>query len=845
MLSLSQYVRHVRTTSFLLRRSRFGVWLSGFVARRKFWGRRLKYLHDERSRSARLGGRSLIAVVKLSLFPLISAVTVFVLLVGATHGYTRVRATIPSLPTLPVVDREVHASMIGTIAQATAAMLALFFAGISVVASTSYAKLATEVRALIAYDDLNRRYLRMLAHLTAVCVIALVAQSLGFQPTALAVLYIGVLAAIGILGFFALGARTFALFSPAMLMGYPLRAFAVAVKSVTPAGYNWKDQSFQTHARNVAVQQLEVIDELVDSAVADDHPSMRGAVQDIASSIHRLLRYYAQNKTAIPSDSHWFARKAQFARLHLGMGTEAEIALRTGVVPAAPPIPDHQFIEVQGDETLIRCFHHALSRGTIEDVVAQLLDFNATATVRATQFQLAEASDLAATVCKAVVKWLVDTDTENLLARLQVVDVACVTALSPILNAPQTFCAVPVEDRLLIATDILAGDSRMLHHRDVPIQVLPAIEDLLQRIEFERSVEDSVLSQRWYIEQLVAGNYADFVRMMALTIVKTLDSLFARPPKELLVAHRPIEASVWLQRAVEACSKAKNQLHALDETYQALKQRHHTEAPWHEWNASRSLERVSQVRSETVQTLSQCIPGILKSVTDDTLPDLIGHARLWLGAELFSLMESKSANLDSFRSIFVAYFDATVAVSQRMFDMAEQPRTRGYIRAGLDAMLDLLEISGVALIFSELDGSGFGKVIREIWDKYFDGAADRKRLVAAWIEPVEQRLGLPVLSSGGAQRFEWERRLVNALVDRGVIDKEFDYGHSARRKRSHSSAVIRSLHAHAGSLMDPASEYFAAMYLGARATAEGLPLPRAIGDCMASIAREAEGDEHA
>lgn len=845
MLSLTQYVRHVRTTSFLIRRSRFGVWLSGFVARRKFWGRRLKYLHDERSRSARLGGRSLIAIVKLSLFPLISAVTVFVLLVGATQAYTQVRATIPSLPNLPVVDREVHASMIGTIAQATAAMLALFFAGISVVASTSYAKLATEVRSLIAYDDLNRRYLRMLAHLTAVCVIALVAQSLGFQPTALAVLYIGVVAVIGILGFFALGARTFALFSPAMLTGYPLRAFAVAVKSVTPAGYNWKDQSFQTHARNVAVQQLEVIDELVDSAVADDHPSMRGTVQDIASSVHRLMRYYAQNKATIPSDSHWFARKAQFARLQLGMGTEAEIALRTGVVPMAPPIPDHQFIEVRGDETLMRCFHHALSRGTVEDIVAQLLDFNDTGTVRAAHFQQTEARDLAASVCKAVVKWLVDTSGDNLLARLQVIDVACVTALSPILNTPQAFCAISVDELLLVSNDILHGDDKKLHQRKLPAQLLPTMEDLLRRMQFERAVEGAAVSQLWYVEQLVAGNLAECVRTMAQTVVGTLDLLFTTPSKTLIAAKRPIEASVWLQRTIEACSKARSQLQALDEAYQKLKTRHHTEAPWYEWDASEAIARVAQVRSETIKLLAQCIPGILNSAADDKLPDLLGHARLWLGAELFSVMESKSSDLEDFRSSFIAYFDATVAVSQHMFNLAEQPRTRNFVRAGLDAMLDLLEISGVALIFSELDGTGFGKIVRDVWDRYFDGAADGNHLLTTWMEPVQQRLVLPVFSAGSAQRFEWERGLVKALADRGILEEQFDYSLSTRRNRQHPSAVIRSLHVHAGSLMDPLSEYFTAMHLAPKAVAEGVPLPRAVTNCIESIEREEKGEENA
>jgi hypothetical protein len=124
-----------------------------------------------------------------------------------------------SLPPLPDVDKDVHFSIVGTIAQSAAAVLALFFTAISVVASTGYAKLASDVRFLIINDDLNRRYLKLLAHLGAVSVIALVWQALGHKPSPLPTLYIGVLSVLSFLCFFALGARTFALFSPLSLHG--------------------------------------------------------------------------------------------------------------------------------------------------------------------------------------------------------------------------------------------------------------------------------------------------------------------------------------------------------------------------------------------------------------------------------------------------------------------------------------------------------------------------------------------------------------------------------------------------------------------------------------------------
>ena len=115
-----------------------------------------------------------------------------------------------------------------------------------------------------------------------------------------------------------------------------------------------------------------------------------------------------------------------------------------------------------------------------------------------------------------------------------------------------------------------------------PLQVLANLEDLLRRINFERSVEGKVFTQGWYVRQLIADYYAEFLREVVTVIAERLDSLFLAPPKKLLAGSRVAEASVWLQRTIEACSKADHQIRLLANLYGILKDHHHTEAPWYQ-----------------------------------------------------------------------------------------------------------------------------------------------------------------------------------------------------------------------------------------------------------------------
>ncbi len=826
-----------RLSAFMLRRSGLGQRLALGGRRLTFVTRRAAHVQSERLHSVRLGGSATWQLVQFAITPLVLAglaVTSFVALPALYEKLAMNRGW--KILSLPAIDAQSYSGLMATVGQAAAAMLALFFTAISVVASTSYAKVTTNVRVLVAQDDLNRRYLRLLAHTAAVALVGLSLHAVSIPPSSILAAYVAVIAGICLLAFFPLGVRTFALFDPSNVTSYPLRALVRALRAVTRNGRRWLDPSFQNYANRIAEEQLRLLADLVIFGITENRPRQK-VVLDLASSINGLARFYVAQKSSIPSDSLWFTRKAEFKRWEIASSSMTEIALRTGVAPPPDAIPDHGFVEDRCTEMTIQCLRHLFEREAIDDAVSLLLDVNRTAVAYAKLFGQAESMRLVSAGRTVLVDRLKTSDpTAEPLKQLQLVDVQCVAALAPILYSAMSLSEDAVGQLVCHEAGFLRLNRRRLYSRAHPRCVLKDAEDLFQRLEFEKSVEGVIRTQPWYVRQIIASGYAEAIREVIRGILKTVELEFVAPASELIQAQRPACAGAWLQRGIEACHKAKNRIEVLEARYAELKGFHVTEAPWLASGAEDALAKVQAFRAEIVQLLARIVPDLCEAPAGTTLPDLLGQTRAWLAEELVSMMERKEE--DGFGDLFIAYFNASNAVRRHFFESAQQPGKQDYIRVAMDAMLDLMDVSGLALLFSQLDGTRFGEVVVHTWNGFFQLATDKPAMVRAWYAPLGSKLTLPIFSSSAMQRQHWNRRLAQALVDRGIdVDRHFAPSWDRQQIQPHPSPIVDSIIVNYGHPMEQPHDYFGALYLAGREDAQGIELPSAIRNCLDAIER--------
>ncbi len=832
-----QRIAKLRLSGFMLRRSDLGKRFALGVGKLRFFTARFRHSQGEQVYSIRRGTSAIWNLASLACSPLVWAAFVIAVFVGVPMQYDMLATSQGWTPLpMPAVKSETYLAFLGTVGPTAAGLLALFFTAISVVASTSYAKVPTDIRLLVAQDDLNRRYLCLLAHTAAVALIGVALHALGVPPSTALAGYVIVIACVCLLAFFPLGVRTFALFDPSTLAGRPVQKFGRAVRSVRRHGRRWLDPSFQNHANVVAGQQLRLLADLVQFGITEDRPSHK-VVLDLATSVNRLARLYTTKKPGIPSDSLWFTRRAEFERWEVASSSMTAVALQTGVAPHPEAIPDHGFVEARCTEMTIRCLRRLLARDAIGEAVDVLVQINSTATAYARLFGQAESIQLVAATRNILVDHLKSADpTVEPLKQFHLVDIQCVAALAPILNAAIPLTEEPVEKLVCHEDGLLRLNRRRLCSTTHPRCVLNSAEDLLQRLEFEKSVEGVIRTQPWYIRQVIALGYAEAIREVIGGIVKTVEQEFVEPATGLIHAKRAPPAGWWLQRGIEACRKAKHRIEALEDRYAELKGFHVTEVPWLTSGAEEALPKIEGARGKIVRLLAGIVPDLCQMPAGGSLPDLPGQTRAQVAEELILLMERKQE--DGFAELFVSYFKATTAVCDHFLDLAQQPGKQDYIRVAMDAMLDLMDVSGLAFLFTELNGTRFRSVVTRAWDLYFDQAADKPAMVKAWYGAVGSRLTLPIFSSSAMQRQEWGQRFAHTMADQGIdADRHYGMPRGRRRVAPHPSSVIESIIVNLGHLTTGAHDYFGALYLSAREEAKGIKMPSEIEHCIHTIER--------
>lgn len=831
-----------RLSGILMRRSELGKTVTQRLQLYAFLGRRFRHLQQERLHGARQGSSAAWSIISLATAPLVLAVVAVAALQYGPTIYSRY-AKQYNWPTITAIQLDAYSGLMSTVAQAAAAMLALFFAAMSLVASTNYAKVSTDIRTLVAEDPTNRRYVRLLAHVAAVATFALGLRTLGISASALLVGYVCVLAGVGLLAFWPLGVRTFSLFEPSTLTQIPLSRLARAVNMVTHKGRHWLDTSFQAHANKTADAELRRVADLVVFAITENRPRQT-VVREIAFAVGRLARFYVHQKFMIPSDSLWFTRRHEFTRWEMSSSSMTGIMLQTGVSPQPEAVPDHSFVETQCVEMTVQCLRHLLSKDSIDDAITLLLDVKQTVTHWATAHEQVEAIRLTSAVRAVVMERLVSIPAIEARRELQLVDVLCVSSLGPILFPARGLAETPIDKLVGLDSALLGLNHRAMYSSVRPRRVLKDAEELIQRLRFEKAVENHIQTQPWYIHQIIATGYAEVIRDVMKSIAEVVETEFLAPATALAQARRSSAAGYILQRGIEACHKAKSQIEDLESRYTELKRLRIGGPEWIESGGAKSLARVDATRAAIIRNLAAMVPDLCAIEPKYDLPDLLGQTRAWIAEELVAMIARKEHS--GFAELFQAYFNATMTVQKHFVGLAQVPGKHDYLRVAVDAMLDLMDLSGLALVFTELDDTPFGITVTRVWDVYFDIVNDKPAVVKAWYDAIRSKLSLPLFSASSMQRQAWGQLLASAMQERGLDVHRHSYEPWRQRPEPHKSPVVESIVVMYGHPFESPHDIFGAIYLSKRPDASGVATPNTVMSCLDAIERarlRSEGKE--
>ncbi len=360
-------------------------------------------------------------------------------------------------------------------------------------------------------------------------------------------------------------------------------------------------------------------------------------------------------------------------------------------------------------------------------------------------------------------------------------------------------------------------------------------EKLCAGLATERAVEGHVVTPEWYQRQLIALSFARF-------LVKALEDLIVRlerlgPDAETLIAEKRILlATQLIQRGLEACEKFRANMDDMKGRFDQLATlRKVPDIPWPEPKWEDRIGRVDRVRERLVIALAKASVPLAIQAHSDRLPDYLGYAYSVLARECYVALATEKEEL--FEKLFPAFFITGLSAADRLRARIRDQEQEALLVYSTEPIADLLEISGYALIYSELNGKKYWNTVKKLWDDYLTGHADSQAFCTFVVGTVEFRSSLFARFSRDLERTAWKQDFERQLRARGLLEDEYLAFGLRDRRPVHESPIIRAL-INGDHVFDDPQDVFIVIYIMSRPEGKKLKLARRTESFANSLRRE-------
>jgi hypothetical protein len=701
-------------------------------------------------------------------------------------------------------DPSTYVTLFGTSVQVAGTFLALYFTAVSVVISTVYARVQGDVRSILLRDKFSNGYVNIVALFGATSTLLLSGLALKRQPNVLNLALVTLLGLAAIFSFVQLGSRIFYFFDPTHLVGTLSSDLVQWVRGATPRGYRWLDPAFQSFYQEQARGVLDTYRNIVLLANREEHLQSEALV-GLSNNAFRLLRFYVREKSSIPSNSRWFRSTNEHKSWFDASEFELQMALNTGTGLPAKVVPDLMWVESEVEETVAFMLEGLFSRKDLQSAYSFSNYAHHTLGALAEGFAVDEALHLFRKLAPPVRQQahsteLKGTDTEEGLLKLNyalgLTDIYGLGFIKILLGLSRRLEKVTAESLGKTIAELEWNEPRNLYAAGLPRSVTEQVEKLSKQLEFERSVEGQLITPLWYRQQTIARAFVQFIDKSCQDLLDELEKSIADEAEALAKEKRSVFAAQLIERGFEACNKFAYHFATAKECYESLLllQRVKDDFPWPDIKWEEHYERIGKVRYRLVTALAQIFLDLIKLPRSKHFPDYFGYAYALIAHECYVAMakgdEERFKQL--FRNFFISGWETfdQLKTSERFDDPELQ---FGYAAQSIG---DLLDISGYAYVFTELDGKAFREQVEEVWNAYFESVKDQMA-AAKRLALVARVQGAP-LSARFARddaRQGWKYGLERLLRDRGLLDRtpSSRYMYEEDEDSRHPSKLIREI----------------------------------------------------
>lgn len=715
-------------------------------------------------------------------------------------------------------------TFIATTAGVIGLLLGLYFAAHNTVAATVYASVPHDIRSLLHRDHATNAYIKILAATAALAIALLAERAFGFPPEILAVPFMGLLAIASFFSFVQLARHVYRLFDPVLVAGFAFPDLRIWANNATANGTYWRDESFQDHYRRSARSLANAVGALFRVAREREHAE-DSSYASLFSWTTAFLGRYAQSRTAIPTTSRWFGQRLRHRRWYLADETHLQLASHTASTLEPETVPDDYWLENSLLDAITDALIANIDAGNLNGATHALVAMTDLWIILAERFDIEPAISHTQsligllTTSNRLSPAKHETESEQ-DRKLGLAHVAAGLPASLIVGLYRMASSFDPESFRRQVAETEWASPKAPYQLNLPHEAKRTAEWLHSSATFECRAFGKRVTPSWYMNELLLKSIEDQLKRCTDDCLSLTCSEFYRPVFEAFRDRGDAcGAASVTSRGLEAIERFRVLATALKPMVEAIRLKDVLgsdlmKSQW-DWNSIEARLHASQIYLE--HEGAKLLPALATAKDSDAVVDLFGET---LHRTAQALMDRLLRNdADGFANLFPPCFNGTFLVLGRLQARSSGYRPEVFVHVLTEPVLELLELSGFALLLSELHQEHrIARGVHLVWDRYLDGDGgdDRLRSIAAAAAGRRAIFGLRPRYSVTTH---WAQSVNARLQELDTRESDSPYG---LREVDHPSPVVRSVARGNGMALLDGIDIFIELYLQRREGAAGL-----------------------
>ena len=315
--------------------------------------------------------------------------------------------------------------------------------------------------------------------------------------------------------------------------------------------------------------------------------------------------------------------------------------------------------------------------------------------------------------------------------------------------------------------------------------LLTLLEEIAAGIAYEQRTEKQRITPPWWVHHLCSRVISKAFSEALTSLVSQVDEALVSP----LVTNPPSDPeynAVRIFELLELLNKLTYHMLTAQRALESLQALRHVPSGDELWtDFVLPKEAVPAMEQRLFPLLGLVALELPAKTHDSSRPDLFGQAYRFLFDRTFRAVIAGTDELAGL--LFPIVVDVAGRARARLAEDLSDQRAREQIIFGTEPFVDVMELSGYAILMARVNGHGITEVVTDTWNSVFDNntSPDLANGLTAVLSTQEDNFAL---TSGGLARTGRQMELARVLRDKGIISDFGSWGH--QEQPAHNDPIV-------------------------------------------------------